>query len=240
MSTYRINKKSNYTTIDNNIFKNTELSFKATGLLTTMLSLPDSWDFSEEGLTHLKLDNKKSIKSGLKELEEHGYLVRNRIRDSKGRLKETIYDIYEEPKCHFQTLEKQTLDNQTLEKDTQLNTNIINNLNNKKLNNKKEIYKERFIKPTLEEIETYCKERNNNVDPKTFYDFYEAGDWKDSKGNKVKNWKQKVITWERDSKAKPQVEKKSKQRLFFEEMMRKAEEEDRLEQERSNNLNGQD
>ena len=71
--------------------------------------------------------------------------------------------------------------------------------NNTSINNtsKKEIYKERFKKPTLEEIEKYCKERNKGVDPKKFFDYYEVSNWTDSKGNKVKNWKQKVITWER-------------------------------------------
>ena len=62
--------------------------------------------------------------------------------------------------------------------------------------NKKEIYKERFKKPTLEEVKQYCLERKNSVDPKRFIDFYEANNWTDSKGNKVKSWKQKVITWE--------------------------------------------
>ena len=62
-------------------------------------------------------------------------------------------------------------------------------------NNKKEIYKER--KPSLEEVIEYCKERNNNVDPNKFYDYYEVNNWVDNKGNKVRNWKQKVITWEK-------------------------------------------
>ena len=54
-----------------------------------------------------------------------------------------------------------------------------------------------FVAPTFEEVETYCKERNNNVDPKTFYDYFTAGNWHDSKGNPVRNWKQKLITWEK-------------------------------------------
>lgn len=53
-----------------------------------------------------------------------------------------------------------------------------------------------FTPPTLEDIEAYCKSRNNNVDAKRFFDFFDAADWVDSKGNKVRNWKQKVITWE--------------------------------------------
>lgn len=58
-------------------------------------------------------------------------------------------------------------------------------------------YQRRFVKPTLEEVQAYCKERNNNVDAKAFFDYYDTGDWKDAKGKPVKNWKQKVITWER-------------------------------------------
>lgn len=56
--------------------------------------------------------------------------------------------------------------------------------------------KKDFTPPTLEEIEDYCKSRNNNVDAKRFFDFFDASNWVDSKGNKVRNWKQKVITWE--------------------------------------------
>ena len=53
-----------------------------------------------------------------------------------------------------------------------------------------------FIPPTLEEIEDYCRLRGNKVDAKKFYDYFTAGNWTDAKGNKVKNWKQKLITWE--------------------------------------------
>ena len=58
-----------------------------------------------------------------------------------------------------------------------------------------------FVPPTLEEIEAYCRDRQNGVDAKRFYDYYSAGNWVDAKGNKVKNWKQKLITWEKSSKA---------------------------------------
>ena len=54
----------------------------------------------------------------------------------------------------------------------------------------------RFTAPTLEEVAQYCRERKNNVDPKKFIEYYEAGGWNDAKGKPVKNWKQKVITWE--------------------------------------------
>ena len=57
--------------------------------------------------------------------------------------------------------------------------------------------KQKFSPPTLEEVEAYVKERNSPIDAKEFFAFYNAGDWYDSKGNKVKNWKQKLLTWER-------------------------------------------
>lgn len=54
-----------------------------------------------------------------------------------------------------------------------------------------------FTPPTLEEVQAYCKERGNTVDAKAFFDYYETGHWKDSKNQPVRNWKQKVITWEK-------------------------------------------
>lgn len=54
-----------------------------------------------------------------------------------------------------------------------------------------------FVPPTYEEVAAYCSERKNSVDPKKFFDYYSAGNWKDSRGDPVKNWKQKLITWER-------------------------------------------
>ena len=74
-------------------------------------------------------------------------------------------------------------------------------INNKENNNINIITKERFKKPTLEEVEEYCKKRNSSVDAKTFYEYFETGNWVDSKGNKVKNWKQKIITWENSRKS---------------------------------------
>lgn len=61
---------------------------------------------------------------------------------------------------------------------------------------KKRYQREPFVPPTLEEVQAYCESRGNKVDAKRFYDYFTASDWIDSKGNAVKSWKQKVITWE--------------------------------------------
>lgn len=54
----------------------------------------------------------------------------------------------------------------------------------------------RFVPPTLEEVKAYCKSRGSSVDPVRFLEYYQAGGWVDSKGQPVKSWKQKLLTWE--------------------------------------------
>ena len=63
--------------------------------------------------------------------------------------------------------------------------------------------KAKFIPPTLEQVQEYCDERGNDVDAQRFFEYYQAGGWKDAKGNPVRNWKQKIITWEKHSYGKP-------------------------------------
>ena len=53
-----------------------------------------------------------------------------------------------------------------------------------------------FVPPTLDDVKAYAQKRGNKVDPQKFFDYYTAGEWKDAKGNPVKSWKQKMITWE--------------------------------------------
>ena len=81
-----------------------------------------------------------------------------------------------------------------------LDTTCIHSIDKNSIDKNRIEYNKRFTPPTLEEVEEYCKERNNNVDAKAFYDYFNEGNWIDSKGNKVKNWKQKIITWERTTK----------------------------------------
>jgi len=65
-----------------------------------------------------------------------------------------------------------------------------------KKNPRKRVPPTAFVPPTLEEIIAYVQERKSTVDAKRFYDYFTTGAWKDAKGNQVKNWKQKLITWE--------------------------------------------
>lgn len=150
MAKFTIHKTSNYTTIDNGIFRDTDMSLKARGLLVTMLSLPPEWDYSVNGLCSIVKDGRDSIRACLVELEELGYLVRERARNEKGQLTTSRYDIYEvkhtkslenrevEPKTENPTLDNPTLENQLLLSNyynkisNNHNKDIINNQNNKK------------------------------------------------------------------------------------------------------------
>ena len=98
MSIFRVEKSSNYTVISNYHLRDKNLSLRTIGLLSLILSLPDTWDYSQAGLAAICKDGEDSIRSGLKELEKYGYLERERERDESGRMRGIIYHIYEIPK----------------------------------------------------------------------------------------------------------------------------------------------
>lgn len=92
----------------------------------------------------------------------------------------------------------------------------ITSINNISINNK-EIYKERFKKPTLEEVKEYCEERNNGIDAETFINFYESKGWMVGK-NKMKDWKACVRTWEKSRNTKVVYQEKPLPEWFGKEM----------------------
>ena len=97
MAVCRVEKNKNYTTMSNFHLRDKNLSNKSRGLLSTMLSLPENWDYTTRGLAAICKDGVDGITAQLKELEQRGYLVRHRIRDSNGRIIDMEYVIYEEP-----------------------------------------------------------------------------------------------------------------------------------------------
>ena len=97
MAVFRVAKTSDYTVMSNHHLRNKALTLKAKGLLTMMLSLPDEWNYTTRGLAAICKEGVDSIGAALKELEKEGYIVRNRIRDAKGRITDTEYVIYEQP-----------------------------------------------------------------------------------------------------------------------------------------------
>lgn len=97
MSVFRIKKTKDYTVMSNDHLRNKELSLKAKGLLSLMLSLPDEWDYSLSGLVTLSRDGRDSVTTSLDELMHHGYVRRKQSFDAKGRFSGYDYDISEKP-----------------------------------------------------------------------------------------------------------------------------------------------
>ena len=97
MAVFRVEKTRDYTVMANHHLRNTELSLKAKGLLSLMLSLPEEWDYTTKGLSCICKDGVDSICAGVRELEEHGYVVRERIRNPNGQLGAIEYTILEQP-----------------------------------------------------------------------------------------------------------------------------------------------
>lgn len=97
MAVFRVEKTRDYTVMANHHLRNTELSLKAKGLLSLMLSLPEEWDYTTKGLARICKDGVDSICAGVRELEDHGYVVRERIRNSNGQLGAIEYTILEQP-----------------------------------------------------------------------------------------------------------------------------------------------
>ena len=136
MSVFRVEKNKGYTVKSNHHLRNHTLSLKAKGLLSQMLSLPEDWDYTLQGLAQINKESIDAIREAVRELERAGYIKRSRERDERGCLRWTVYTIYEQPHTEptpeeptqalhtldHPTLEKPMLDFPTLENPMQLNT----------------------------------------------------------------------------------------------------------------------
>ena len=98
MAVFRIEKTRDYTVMSNHHLRNTNLSLKAKGLLSLMLSLPEEWDYTTKGLARICKDGVDSICAGVRELEEQGYVIRERVRNPNGQLGSIEYTILEQPR----------------------------------------------------------------------------------------------------------------------------------------------
>ncbi len=141
MAVFRVEKNRGYTVMSNHHLRNKDLSLKAKGLLSQMLSLPENWDYTLKGLSLINRESIDAIRTAVWELEKAGYITRQQNRDGKGKMADMIYTIYEQPQPRPEqpdeaapglenpVLENPTSDNPTpgnptLENPTQLNKDI--------------------------------------------------------------------------------------------------------------------
>ena len=144
MAVFRVERTTGYTVMSNHHLRNKELTLKAKGLLSQMLSLPENWDYTLAGLSYINRESIDAIRTAIWELEKAGYITRRQGRDEKGKMTAIEYTIYEQPQSpgshspglENPTPEKPILENPTPENPTQLNKDISKtNLPNKEKSN---------------------------------------------------------------------------------------------------------
>ena len=204
---FRVDKVNDpFARIDNNIFRNKKLSLKARGLLCTMLSLNEDWDYSINGLVAILKESETAVKTSLNELKECGYLEIEKTHNNRGYFS-YVYVIHEKPillpEGENPPLDNPPMENPLVENPTQLTNKIINNqlyISNKKIKKIEQLEEksDRFFKPTLEEVESYCKEKNYDIDAQHFVDYYESKGWMVGK-SKMKDWRAAVRNWNRNN-----------------------------------------
>ncbi len=111
MAVFRVERNTGYTVMSNHHLRNKELTLKAKGLLSQMLSLPEDWDYTLAGLSHINRESIDAIRTAVWELEKAGYITRRQGRDEKGKMTAIEYTIYEQPQSP--ELEKPILENPT-------------------------------------------------------------------------------------------------------------------------------
>lgn len=113
MAVFRVEKNRGYTVMSNHHLRNPDLTLKAKGLLSQMLSLPENWDYTLKGLSSINKESIDAIRTAVWELEKAGYITRRQGRDDKGKMTAIEYTIYEQPQPP--QLENPTTDNPVLE-----------------------------------------------------------------------------------------------------------------------------
>lgn len=165
MAVIRTIKNENYTTMCNTHLRDKNLSLKAKGLLSMMLSLPDEWHYSVKGLECICKESKNTINSVLNELEDNNYLVRRR-RYCNGKISEWEYIIFENNENHEEELlhlKNEDIENEDIENEDIENRDvykITKELNTKELNTNE--YKEKNIKK--ESVNSVISEYTENKD----------------------------------------------------------------------------
>jgi hypothetical protein len=180
-----------FTTLPNDIIKSKDLTLEEKGLLSYLLSLPSDWVLYRQNLYNSLPDKKGTIDKCFRGLQQKGYIISFKVHDlTTGKFKgwnHVVYDISTDngidrvrdlPSSGFTDVGESA---------PILNTNVLLNTNL--------IQKTNIIqKPLQAEVIAYFLEKGSTEDrAKKAFEYYEAGNWTDSKGNKVKNWKQKML-----------------------------------------------
>lgn len=200
-----VHKESDFTVIDNGIFRDVDLTSAERGFLCTILSLPEDWEFSTKGMREILPEGSSAVQAIINRLIKHGYCKKGRLFDEKtGRIVGYEYTFYEvkngskctlKPQRDFPQMENPAVESPALENQHQLNT-ISNQILNK--SNTKE-RGSAFAPPAREEVQGFFSERKFHSDPDAFWLHFENCGWRLSSGRgaKMKDWRLAAIQWEK-------------------------------------------
>ena len=183
---------------------------KAKAIFLYLLSKPDDWDFYINNIADSCTDGKNAIQTGLKELEEFGYLLRKKKVNDKKRFIGWEYIM----KLPDDTVFRQS-ENTTVGNNDRRNTTSYSKTDSTKTELTKTDKREGARIPELDQVKEYFASKGYNLDlATTFFNYYDepmrdSGSkvWKDRDGRTVKSWKQKALTWmnhNKDAKIKTQ------------------------------------
>ena len=221
MAIFRVEKNKNYTVMSNWHLRDKNLSLKAKGLLSFMLSLPDDWDYSLNGLVKVLKENETSINTALKELKKYGYLKVEKLlpNQTKSARIEYIYNIFENP-YQQQSVQNQDIENlgveiQGVENQTQINTN---KQNTKKINTKEYYGEYQNVFFTEEQYQKLTKEFSKDYQER----IQRLDDYMQSTGKKYKDCLATIRMWARKenknmTKSKNSLEKSELLERYLEE-----------------------
>ncbi len=215
MSVFRVHKTSGFTVMSNGHLRDSNLSLKAKGLLSLILSLPDDWVHSVKGYVSFCADGERSVTSALKELKEFGYVTVEKVNPKPGSNKFTyIYNIYEKPQVsqgvRFVPLQDVGLHGVGLQTVPLLNTENKRDTSEEELRVRSDSQVDSssevdfqvsgnpdFVPPTIEEIKDYCKANMfDKVDPVLFFATYDAQGWVTSNNVPITNWQSLLLKWQ--------------------------------------------
>lgn len=171
----RRRKENNFVMIQNSMFEDNRLSWKAKGLLGYMLSRPDNWIIRTSDLIKRSTDGERAVKSAIKELKETGYLVIHKLKNNKGQFigADWVYDDVpfscQTESAILQPVENARVENAEVENSTNINntdfnnTNLKKNNNTKRTKNKRKAIRKELVPDWLEEIKLDTKSTEQKI-----------------------------------------------------------------------------
>lgn len=183
-----------FTVIPNTILDDPRIDWRDLGLLVYLLSKPDNWSVMPQHLANQRRSGRDAIYRSLHQLQEAGYVKYLKQSTGKGD-----WIVYDNPPGKAKSGKsgsgvKPNPENPDLENPDLAFATLVNTENT--VNTEKAVRHKKFTPPSLSEVKDYVNARRSSVDPVKFHEYYETGDWKDKDGKPVKNWKQRLISWE--------------------------------------------